>query len=112
MPWAPSATYSLAARKSARPFSITEEHAQMSLQNEFDMGNALRIDEAAIVSNMNTVQRRNKLPLTTAIQGRSFCVEVETGTGKTYVYTKTIFELNQRQRALSLFHLRLKKAIQ
>jgi len=77
-------------------FSITEEHAQLALQNEFGVGNALRIDETAIVSNMNTVQRRNKLPLTIAVQGRSFCVEMETGTGKTYVYTKTIFELNQR----------------
>ncbi|MBM6939837.1 DEAD/DEAH box helicase family protein, partial [Pseudoflavonifractor phocaeensis] len=25
-----------------------------------------------------------------------FCIEMETGTGKTYVYTKTIFELNRK----------------
>jgi len=29
-------------------------------------------------------------------QAPSFCVEMETGTGKTYVYTKTVFELNKR----------------
>ncbi|MCL2368363.1 MAG: hypothetical protein FWC72_05150 [Oscillospiraceae bacterium] len=29
-------------------FSITEEHAQLALQNEFGVGNALRIDEAGV----------------------------------------------------------------
>jgi len=44
-----------------------------SVVREITVGNALCIDEAAIVSNMNTLQRR-----------RSFCVEMEVGTGKTY----------------------------
>ncbi|MEJ0047120.1 MAG: DEAD/DEAH box helicase family protein [Rhodospirillales bacterium] len=29
-------------------------------------------------------------------QGREFSIEMETGTGKTYVYLRTIFELNKR----------------
>jgi type III restriction enzyme len=28
--------------------------------------------------------------------GKQFSVEMETGTGKTYVYTQTVFELNKR----------------
>ena len=28
--------------------------------------------------------------------GKRFCIEMETGTGKTFVYTKTIFELHKR----------------
>ena len=30
------------------------------------------------------------------LQGRNFSIEMETGTGKTYVYLRTIFELNKR----------------
>ena len=39
-----------------------------------------------------------------------FSVEMETGTGKTYVYLKTIFEMNKNldlQSLLLLFHLLL-----
>ena len=91
--------------KSSATFSIVEEQQISILQNEFGVGNALLINDAALQNNMNAVQRRNKLPLTsikaptegeTGGVSRSFCVEMETGTGKTYVYTKTIFELNRR----------------
>lgn len=91
--------------KSSATFSIVEEQQISILQNEFGVGNALLINDATLQSNMNAVQRRNKLPLTsikaptegeTGGVSRSFCVEMETGTGKTYVYTKTIFELNRR----------------
>ena len=45
---------------------------------------------------MHTVQKRNNLPLTPSAKDCQFCIEMETGTGKTYVYTKTIFELNRK----------------
>jgi type III restriction enzyme len=44
---------------------------------------------------MNKVQKRHSLQLTDD-PGRQFCVEMETGTGKTYVYTKTIYELHKQ----------------
>lgn len=34
--------------------------------------------------------------MTDDLEGKQFSVEMETGAGKTYVYTKTIFELNKR----------------
>lgn len=86
-------------------FSIVEEQQINLFQNEFGVGNAMLIESAALLANMNAIQRRNKLPLTSfsasaegkmGAASRSFCVEMETGTGKTYVYTKTIFELNKR----------------
>ena len=63
-----------------------------------DMGivNTLHIDKAAVTENMHAVQKRNRLPMTVNADDMQFCIEMETGTGKTYVYTKTIFELNRK----------------
>ncbi|MEO1927592.1 MAG: DEAD/DEAH box helicase family protein [Nautiliaceae bacterium] len=42
------------------------------------------------------MQKRNSLKPLKKLEGLNFTVEMETGTGKTYVYTGTIFELNKR----------------
>lgn len=44
--------------------------------------------------NLRKVQLRNNL-FATALEGKDFTVEMETGTGKTYVYLRTILELNK-----------------
>ena len=38
---------------------------------------------------------RNNLKRSDKLEGMNFTVEMETGTGKTYVYLKTIYELNK-----------------
>ena len=76
-------------------FSILEGQQRKAF-GEFGVGNAMLIEPVAMLENMNAVQRRNRLPLTDDLHGNRFCVEMETGTGKTFVYTKTIFELNER----------------
>ena len=77
-------------------FSV-EQGPQLSLlQNDFGIGNALLLDPDTLRKNMHSVQKRNNLPLTDDVEKMQFCVEMETGTGKTYVYTKTIFELHKR----------------
>lgn len=76
-------------------FSV-EVGGQGDLFGDLGFGNVLRIDDAAIAVNMRAVQKRNHLPLTDDAAPRQFCIEMETGTGKTYVYTKTIFELHKR----------------
>ncbi len=81
--------------KTHSTFSVVEEK-QISLMNDLGIGNALYIDEKAISDNMNAVQKRNKLPMSPDATDMHFCIEMETGTGKTYVYTKTIFELNRK----------------
>lgn len=64
------------------------------------IGNSLKMIEEDLLANMQRIQLRNGLPQTTAEsfkkEGMNFSVEMETGTGKTYVYLKTIFELNRR----------------
>ena len=44
--------------------------------------------------NLNKVQLKNNL-FATKLQGNDFTIEMETGTGKTYVYLRTILELNK-----------------
>jgi type III restriction enzyme len=63
---------------------------------EMGLGNPLELNEAAFLHNLQTVQRTNNLPVSDALDGMNFSVEMETGTGKTYVYLRSIFELYQR----------------
>jgi type III restriction enzyme len=81
--------------KDTATFSILQG-AQQQAFSEYGVGNNVLIEPKTLIDNMHTVQRRNRLPLTDDLQGNQFCVEMETGTGKTFVYTKTIFELNAR----------------
>ena len=76
-------------------FQIDAGATQGSLFNEFGVGNVILIDDARLSANMREVQKRNNLQQTVddlhqSGAGRRFCIEMETGTGKTYVYTKTI----------------------
>ena len=83
--------------KSSTTFSIDDNAGQIRLlQNEFGFGNKLMIDDDTLISNMHNVQRRHKLPISRDFDSKQYSIEMETGTGKTYVYTKTILELNKR----------------
>jgi len=52
--------------------------------------------ELSLLERLQAVQRRNGLEPSQQLDGRNFTVEMETGTGKTYVYLRTIFELHAR----------------
>ncbi|WP_375651597.1 DEAD/DEAH box helicase family protein [Bartonella sp. LB28NMGDW] len=71
------------------------EQGQLAL-NEFGCGNQLLISDESILANLQEVQQNNKLLASETLEQKQFSIEMETGTGKTYVYSKTIFELNQR----------------
>jgi type III restriction enzyme len=60
------------------------------------IGNNLLLDEDAILENLKFIQNNNGLPVRDNLDGMNFSVEMETGTGKTYVYLRTIFELAKR----------------
>jgi type III restriction enzyme len=59
------------------------------------VGNNLVLDEATILQNLQAVQDKNGLEVLGVLAGDAldFDIEMETGTGKTYVYLRTIFEL-------------------
>lgn len=46
-----------------------------------------------LLENLREVQLENELFADNALQGNNFTIEMETGTGKTYVYLRTILEL-------------------
>ena len=64
-------------------------------ETELGYGNSLEITDDAMLKNLNAVQLRNGLKHSKKLAGKDFTVEMETGTGKTYVYLKTLFELNK-----------------
>ena len=66
------------------------------VENDLGVGNLLALADDVILSNLKEVQLRNGLLPAPGLESYDFTVEMETGTGKTYVYLRTIFELNQR----------------
>jgi len=64
-------------------------------QTELGLGNRLNIGDEDILRNVQAVQEANEIEKVAALEGREFSIEMETGTGKTYVYLRTIFELNK-----------------
>jgi len=82
-------------------FTVTRDpaDAQMRLgfaQNDLGIGNRLTLLDDELLKNLSDVQIRNGLAPADALASGNFTVEMETGTGKTYVYLRTIFELNRR----------------
>ncbi len=66
-----------------------------ALLTEFGLGNQLVLDDTALLANLQGVQERNGITRSSLLGGRDYTVEMETGTGKTYVYLRTAFELNR-----------------
>jgi len=60
------------------------------------VGNRIRLLDEDILENVRNIQLKNGLAPSEKLDGMNFTVEMETGTGKTYVYLRSIFELNQQ----------------
>ena len=80
---------------------------QLSLEAAVARGNILELSNEQLIKNTHAVQERNKLKksdVTTdkitnknvLAHGMNFSIEMETGTGKTYVYLRTIHELYEQ----------------
>jgi type III restriction enzyme len=84
-----------------QPFAQTGAMAFQSLQigglfqTELGMGNRLNLPDDEILQNVHRIQEANDIEKVAVLEGREFSVEMETGTGKTYVYLRSIFELNK-----------------
>ncbi|MFA5555335.1 MAG: DEAD/DEAH box helicase family protein [Phycisphaerae bacterium] len=77
--------------------SIMEYHLneKNSLNLIHGVSNNLILSEEQILTNLQSIQEENEITVTDALEGMNFSVEMETGTGKTYVYLRTIYELNK-----------------
>ena len=82
-------------------FTVTyrpESGPQASLglaENELGVGNRLQLVDEELLDNLHAIQLDNGLRPAGNLASGDFTVEMETGTGKTYVYLRTIFELNK-----------------
>ena len=66
------------------------------VETDLGVGNRLALLQDELHANLNAVQLRNALAPSPLPLGGDFTVEMETGTGKTYVYLRTAFELFRR----------------
>ena len=71
---------------------------------EKGIANTLEMDSTRLLNNLQQVQERQFIEKTASLFAAddaypfpNFSVEMETGTGKTYVYLRTIFELHKQQ---------------
>ena len=80
-------------------FTVTRDAAggQLSLlENDLGIGNRLTLLDDQLLANLHAIQLRHSLAPSPSLASGDFTVEMETGTGKTYVYLRTVFELNKR----------------
>lgn len=78
-------------------FEISQTTGGLGLvQTELAVGNAVELGDDEILENVRAVQERNDIEMVPELQGMDFSIEMETGTGKTYVYLRSIFELNKK----------------
>ena len=76
-------------------WQYTDEELTMGFANA-----KVRLDSVQLLDNIRRIQTHNNIKLTdsltTNLGACSLDIEMETGTGKTYVYIKTMFELNKQ----------------
>ncbi|MEK7309217.1 MAG: DEAD/DEAH box helicase family protein [Planctomycetota bacterium] len=76
-------------------FTLAMDNGSLQF-NENGVGNNIILSDTQILKNVNAVQKRNEINLSPELNGLNFSLEMETGTGKTYVYLRTIYELNKK----------------
>lgn len=71
-------------------------HTSGTLLSENGFGNQINLTESQVWKNVQAIQKRNEVKTgNTEFHGMNFSIEMETGTGKTYVYLRTIYELQK-----------------
>ncbi|HAT1712440.1 TPA: DEAD/DEAH box helicase family protein [Legionella pneumophila] len=76
-----------------------QSNGQMDMFDESGFKNSdLDIDEARILKNIQDIQKKQNIPVSAYLSKNTIApinldIEMETGTGKTYCYIKTIFEM-------------------
>lgn len=94
----------LPPKQSGFEVSLFSNYGDLQLkQTDLGIGNWLTLEPDQFLENLHAVQGRNNIPKSRLLNENgdaykfpNFSVEMETGTGKTYVYLRTLFELNQK----------------
>jgi len=77
-------------------FKTAFQKKSSELQEFAYTGNNLVLSDEDILENLKNIQDTYDLEISKKLDGMNFSVEMETGTGKTYVYLRTIFEMNKK----------------
>ncbi|MEZ5540097.1 MAG: DEAD/DEAH box helicase family protein [Pseudomonadales bacterium] len=89
-------------------FSLTQSASSVEYAADGSIGNALLLNDEQLLANVNKVQQANgitasnELLASKADKGNevfcpyNFSIEMETGTGKTYTFIKTMYELHKQ----------------
>ena len=64
--------------------------------SDHGVSNQIVLNDGQLLENVQRIQEENDIEKTSTLKGREFSIEMETGTGKTYVYLRTIFELSKQ----------------
>lgn len=76
---------------------VMDDLANAELANIGFKNNAIQLIDQEILKNIQKVQRKNGLKISEKLEGKyNLTIEMETGTGKTYTYIRTMFELYQK----------------
>ena len=94
----------LPPKQSEFEISFTDIIGTMSLeQTELGIANQLPLGVDQLLKNLHAIQEGNAIPKFRFLIEKddtynfpNFSVEMETGTGNTYVYLRTVFELNRK----------------
>ncbi len=97
----PKAPTTLFENEDAKPKIADEYGETIDLDDKAGFKNEIvELSDELLLRNIHTIQQENNIKLSSALDKELGCcsldVEMETGTGKTYVYIKTMFEMNQR----------------
>ncbi len=77
--------------------TVLQNNQSFELRSVNIVANELDIEQSRILQNLHSIQIQNGVESTTDTTATmDFSVEMETGTGKTYVYLRTILELNRK----------------
>ncbi|HJP19263.1 MAG TPA: DEAD/DEAH box helicase family protein [Nitrospinota bacterium] len=75
---------------------LNQPEGQLLHHGEIVIGNNLLLAQETVLENLRSIQKKNDIEPSKRLGGLHFSLEMETGTGKTYVYLRTIYELNKK----------------
>ena len=79
-------------------FTVSRRDGSLGFKEDtLGYANELQLLDEELLENVHSIQLRNGLKQSSEamVKSRQFSIWMETGTGKTYVYLRTIFELNR-----------------
>jgi type III restriction enzyme len=88
-------------------FALTGQNGSVTYAADGSIGNGLKLSHEQVLANVQAVQKANGLPVSAELVASlsdnrkelfcplNFTIEMETGTGKTYTFIKTMYELNK-----------------